>query len=1835
MSEQNSGDGEGEVGLDIAVVGLACRFPDALTPDAFWNNLRTGHESLKELDDEQLRAAGVSDAELSDPDYVKASMSLQDLKCFDAEFFGFSPREAAIMDPQHRIFLETCWEALENAGHNPDVFDGPIGVFAGSGHNAYLPYNLLSNPELIEDIGFFLLRHTGNDKDFLTTRVSYCLNLQGPSIAVQTACSTSLVAVHLAAQSLARFECDMAMAGGVTIEYPIGQGYLFKDNEILSPDGHCRPFDDNANGTVFGNGSGVVALRRLEDALDSGDKIHAVIRSSAVNNDGIGKVSYLAPSVEGQSAAVEEALGMADIDPASVSYIECHGTATKMGDPIEVEALNQAYGQGGRQAGTCALGSVKSNIGHLDTAAGAASLIKVIQSLKNQQIPPTLHFQSPNAAMNIEQTPFFVNAQLQEWHSEGPRRAGVSSLGVGGTNAHVIVEQAPVQSSSESRQQQLLVLSARSQPALRNLCANYAEHLQHSRQPLADISYTASAGRKAFTYRCCVAGSTKNEIQEALQALDTDKVFFEQAPETAADIAFMFAGGGAQYPNMGFDLYQQEPVYRDAIDQCLEVADQLLDFDLVQLLFPDASQRKSATAELERPSRALPALLSSQYAQARLWESLGVNAKAYIGHSMGEYTAACLAGVFSLNDAMAIVAKRGKLFEQLEVGSMLSVMLPEQSLLDKIGSGGEISIAAVNGPELCVASGPEAAIDNLNSILTKEDVACQRIHISVAAHSTMVEPVLEEFRQFLQTVDFQKPTLPVVSNLTGDWLTDEQACSPDYWVQHLRQTVRFYDGLDLLLTSSEHQVLLEVGPGNTLTSAARQHPKVAKESLTFSSMRHAKQSRDDRAVMLTTLGRLWGCGAINDLSVLHAGEKRLRVELPTYPFERQAHWIEPGSLTPTASKTARQPVDHWCYEPDWRPSVSSNNVFDGSQLVVLFGNTNTAFWQSITDTLDSEDVELVHVSSGASFEQLTSSQFKINPQSKEDYLALFDALKSQDYDRVSLLHGWTISELPSSLESSYHSLFALAQAVNEQLWQDSMLSVASSGSLAVGPGDRISNPIAATMLGMCRVLPHEIENLTVRYFDTDIDQLNSVEASSQGWIPVRTGTAIAAELLIKELPLNQAIAYRQGQRFCEDYRASSISPSTLELKADGIYVISGGLGGLGLEVAKELHSQLPSATLVLLGRTALPSRESWPLILKGESREAERIRSIQQLEKGGATVKVISVDICDGQKLTSALSSICDKHGPVRGVVHTAGVIRDNLLSFKDRSEIEAVLAPKIQGTLALAGAVAGQPLDFFVLFSSTSAIAGIAGQTDYAAANSFLDAYARYRRSIDGTPIVSVNWSAWQQVGMAAELASGTRVEGLGFEPFSPCYKNGSFRRCFSTGDWLLNEHRTKAGTALIPGTGFLAIVRSAVQFGQMFDASKIIELRDVFFMTPLVIRDGEQRVVDVAISEIDCTKQQSSNPRMDFSLRSAIDPTAANAEQWLNEHVQGQIALIAEPVSPVRKNIEALTGRCQHRVVNVAGSIEHDHMNFGGRWACLENIYFGEGEAVVNLVLPQDYESDLEEFALHPALLDMITAAAFQLCPGYQPERDFFVPVSYGRIRFFQPMQTRLTSHITLKKSDDNDQSTFDIQVYSSDGTLLVDVVDFLAKRMPHDALDIDPQVASVNPTLQHEMEVAIKPEEGRQVFAQVLRQPQIAQLVVSPTDFRSRFIDSALPVVECEAQDGTAEATRPDSMLDYIAAETESEKKLAELWQTALGIGQVGVDDNFFELGGHSLMLTKLVGKAKKLLGIQLPLSQLFDKPTIRNWLTLADKETPSESKPTMTSLKRVSRADYQQK
>lgn len=899
-------------GLEIAIVGMAGRFPSARNLTEFWQNLRDGKETITFFSDDELLAEGASHARLAQSNYVKARAVLDDVELFDAAFFGITPREAEIIDPQQRIFLECAWETLENANCDPETYPGAIGLFAGVSADTYFLFNLYANSKVQDSVGQFQLL-IGNHKDSLTTRVSYKLDLKGPSVVVQTACSTSLVAVHLACQSLLSGDCDMALAGGVSIAVPQICGYLYEEGGILSPDGHCRPFDERARGTICGNGVGIVALKKLDDALADGDFIHAVIKGTAINNDGRLKAGYTAPSENAQAKVIATAHGIAEVEPETITYVEAHGTATELGDPIEIAALTRAFRTRTEKKGFCGIGSVKSNLGHLDSAAGVAGLIKTVLALKHKMIPPSLHFERPNPKIDFANSPFYVVNKLTEWKAgTTSRRAGVSSFGIGGTNAHVIVEEAPVvETSTQTRPAQLLLLAAQKHTALEAMTANLAAHLeQHPEINLADVAYSLKAGRKAFAYRRALVCRDLDGAIAALREPSPQIVQTGVHQGASRGVAFMFTGQGAQYVNMGADLYRHEPAFRKHVDHCSDLLVQHLGFDLRAVLYPDEENTPEAEAQITQTAITQPALFVIEYALAQLWMEWGIRPAAMIGHSIGEYVAACLAGVFSLEDSLRLVAARGRLMQSLPEGSMLAVPLAEKDVQPLLGE--HLSLAAVNAPSLCVVSGPVDAVSLLETQLAARGLACQPVRTSHAFHSAMMEPILDAFTREVEKTKRRPPQIPYISNVTGKPIRVDEAVEPSYYARHLRQTVRFAGGVGELLKRHDW-ALLEVGPGRTLCGLLERHPDKVAEQAVLPSLRHPRETKSDTEFILETLGSLWLAGVPVDWRGFYAHEKRQHLQLPSYPFERKRFWILPDSKmtsSPATKDLINEPGEH-------------------------------------------------------------------------------------------------------------------------------------------------------------------------------------------------------------------------------------------------------------------------------------------------------------------------------------------------------------------------------------------------------------------------------------------------------------------------------------------------------------------------------------------------------------------------------------------------------------------------------------------------------------------------------------------------------------------------------------------------------------------------------------------------------------------------------------------------------------------------------------------------------------------------------------------------------------
>ncbi|GAB4199316.1 MAG: hypothetical protein OHK0022_19440 [Roseiflexaceae bacterium] len=1365
-------------GLDIAIVGMAGRFPGADNLDQFWQNLRDGVESISFFSEEELKEAGVSSAEYRSRNYVPAAPVMNDIDLFDADFFGYTPLEAKTMDPQQRIMLECVWEALENAGYDPEKHTEPIGVFSGARMSSYV-VGLYTDPVLAQPQNMLLVL-LGNDINSLSTRISYKLNLRGPSTAVQSGCSTSLVAVHLACQSLLFGECRMAIAGGVTVNVPHKVGYMYEEGSMLSPDGHCHAFDAEARGTVFGSGIGVAVLKRLEDALADGDTIYAVIKGSATNNDGSFKASFTAPSVEGQSAVIIDALASSGIDAETIGYVEAHATGTALGDPIEVRALTNAFRASTKKKNFCRIGTVKSNMGHLDTAAGMAGLLKTALALQHRQIPPTLNYSQPNPEIDFNNSPFIVNTELTAWESNGfPRRAGISSFGFGGTNAHVILEEAPeVEPSGPSRPWQLLTLSARTPTALDKATENLAAYLRQNGQAnLADVAFTLKAGRHDFGRRRILVCRTVEEAAAALESGDPQQVWSNEQAIGARPVAFLFPGQGAQYPGMAAELYRDEPVFREAIDRCAELLKRELGTDIRPLIFEQNQEPRTKNQEsgngaqdpslkpqasrLDETAITQPALFVVEYALAQLWMSWNVRPEAMIGHSIGEYVAACLAGVFSLEDALKLVAARGRLMQSLPAGGMLSVSLSEAALRPLLD--GQLDLAASNSPTLSVVSGPLEAITALEQRLAAEEVSYRRLHTSHAFHSVMMEPILGAFTDVFRSITLHAPTLPFISNVSGTWITAAEATDPAYWAQHLRQPVRFADGMRALMSTGD-KILLEVGPGRTLSTLARQSLPADTPTVVLTSLRHPQDSFSDSAFILTTLGKLWLAGLSIDWSGFYAGEQRHRVPLPTYPFERQRYWAQSDlSAANLGAQRALEKKDdptEWLYVPSWKQSMQPEPLRAGElatnpQTWLVFADAGS-LGERLVARLREEGQTAIQVLSGKQFSQIDAGTYMLNPQQSLDYSALFGALREAGQTPRQLVHTWTITpdnqtedgrELFERMQAlGFSGLIALAQALGtEELTEVLDLTVVSNQLHDVTGGERLS-PEKATLLGPCRVIPREYLQVNCRSLDFVIPSLDDRQA------------ATIVDQILAETQVASAdtiIAYRNGRRWAQTIEQVHLKPHqgrAARLRDGGVYLITGGLGGIGLTLAEHL-ARTAKAKLVLAGRSAFPARSEWDAwqARHGEADKTSRtITKLRALEGLGAEVLVASADVTDADQLRVLVAQITGKFGALHGVIHAAGTPAGGVIQLKTPEIIDRVLAPKTRGVLALDTALRDVPLDFVLLCSSLTSVVGEFGQADYAAANAFLDAYAHQQTSRRGVFTLSVNWDTWQEVGMA-----------------------------------------------------------------------------------------------------------------------------------------------------------------------------------------------------------------------------------------------------------------------------------------------------------------------------------------------------------------------------------------------------------------------------------------------------------------------------------------------------
>ena len=1798
----------------VAIIGMAARLPGAHNVAEYWENLKNGLETITFWTDEELIAAGVDADRIAHPNYIKAKGNVPEQFHFDAGFFGFNPREAEVLDPQHRVFLETAWHAFEDAGYDPARCEHRVGVWAGTGVTQYL-FHLDSNPE-VKQFASALSIVTGNDKDYIATRVSYKLNLRGPSVNVQSACSSSLVAVSMGAHSILNYQCDMALAGGVSLRIPEVCGYWYQEGSIVSPDGHCRTFDRNAKGTIFSAGCGAVLLKRLSDAIRDRDNIYAVIKGSAVNNDGYFKIGYTAPSVDGQVEVAAEALALAGIDPSTIHYFEAHGTATELGDPIEVNALTKVFRTYTDQKQFCAIGSVKTNIGHTDIAAGAAGLIKTALTLKHDLIPASLHYEAPNPEIDFDNSPFFVNTKLSSYpKTDYPRRAGVNSFGVGGTNAQAILEQAPdAPETDPGREQKLLLLSARSEKALDRMTDELVAHLTKHADDLSDVAYTLQNGRRQMTFRRMAVVNDRAEAVDALGTRDAARVFTNTWVPENAPVAFMFSGQGAQYGNMARGLYESENVFRAAVDECCAILQPELGLDLRTILYPSAAEEQAAAEKLGRTEYTQPALFVVEHAAAKLWQSWGIVPESMIGHSVGEYVAACLAGVMSLEDALRLIALRGRLMQSLPAGSMLAILLAEKEVLPLIDAG--LDIAAVNGPSVTVVSGPTERIAALQAAIQKKGIGCRLLQTSHAFHSAMMDPILADFEVAVAKVQLHAPSIPYLSNVTGTWITADDVLSPQYWSRHLRGAVRFSDGV-LELLKNEDRVLLEVGPGRNLQSAVKQHTE-AKERSVVCTLRHPDDEQSDVAFITAALGRLWLGGAAIDWKGYYGEERRARVSLPGYPFERERYYIE-SSTTPLVSKPKENvriaDTAQWFRVPSWKKTAAAALLRDTAASKTpdswLIFADDCGLGAAVADRLASLGEIVTRVARGTAFARRADDAYEIQPTAREQYDALLKEMQEAKKAPTKIVHLWNVSqpapewfavdELDSKTEISFYSLLTLWQSLAALNLVDALrVGVFASGTQDV-LGESIVHPERALSIASARVFAQEYQTAECRAVDLDF----------HGILEPRMIDEIIGEMRVVSAT-DTAVAYRRGVRWSETteaVRVEALANIKPNLRENGTYLVTGGYSGIGAVVAQHLATKY-AAKIVLVGRSGVPARGEWTEWVERHGEDdavSARIREIQFLEEQGAEVLPMSADVADFAAMQKVFAEAKARFGKIDGVFHVAGVPGGGVIPLKTRQAAEAVLAPKVRGTIVIDALTAEEKPDFVMLFSSLTGLLGSIGQIDYTAANRFLDSFAKSARAA-GRNVISVDWDAWMETGMAVEDRTAKPKDEL---PAGDQFAHPLIDRAVVTDNertyvtrfgarthWVVGDHLV-GGMPTMVGTGYLEIARAAARDRA---AGRDVEIRDAYFMTPFMIPDGEKKNLQLTI--------KPGAESDDFSFRS----TAAGAygeAPVVQDHMLGRLRYVA-PEAGIRHDIEAIFARCPRKDEQSFGSENADLVSglveVKARWKNAVRVQVGEGESIAELCLRDEYKGDLDSFFLHPALLDVATAygMAYITEPG-----KAFLPFFYKRMTIKAPMTQRVFSHARFTPSSEPNREMLqlDITIMDETGRELIVIEQYTLKRIPEEFMKAPAAAAPKGEAKgKRKLSVGLKNAEGMDVLERILTAPFGQQVLVVTRDFNALF-ETSLPkkstAIVTDSKQGAAKnkAThaRPNLKTQYVAPSNEIEEAVADIWASVIGIEKVGIHDGFVELGGHSLLAIQVMSRVREQFQVELPLDALYKAPT----------------------------------
>ena len=1637
-----SNEKNAELHRPIAVIGMALRVPGANTLEEFWDNLQRDEDCISRPSRSELEQAALRPKDLSNPSIVHAKPILDDLEYFDANFFGISDSMAKQTNPTHRHFLECCWEAMESAGVKPGDKDQTTGVFVGGEFEdiSYLANHLDTNISNASE-GFAM--QLGNFPDYLALRVSYELDLKGPSMISNATCATSLIAVQQAIQNLRSGACDAALAGGARIEFPPVPYYAAGIQGMRSTSGRVRPFDAAADGTVFGNGLGVVLLKRLEDAIRDGNPIHAVIRGVGLSNDGRpeDKQSFTAPTVSGQKQAIRRAFENSGISPETIGYVECHGTATEIGDPIELRSLTEVYRESSNSVGHCKVGAVKGHIGHLGAAAGIAGLIKTCLVVSKGRFTALANFEKPNPKLDLADSPFVIEAESHTWDRNGhPRRAGVSSFGFGGANAHLILEEyisPDMESTSDSADPpHLLPLSAKSEAALRRRIMDTASFCEDNPNvSVKAIANTLQNGRVSMAYRSChlTSARTAADIVDEVRGIQAAR----QPTRSNRPIVFLFPGQGSQMPDMGKELYESQPLYRKIVDECAELLAEEMGFDIREKIFLQEGQSlEEAKTELSQTFIAQPALFVVEYALSKLLESWGLRPSAMLGHSLGELVAACLAGVYSLETGLKLVALRGRLMQKSEPGSMLAVFLSLEELRAIMPDN--LDLAAINSPTSTVVAGADSAITDFEEQLDARGIGNRLLATSHAYHSRMLNSTREEFRAELHNLDFQAPTACSISNVTGLPITESQARDPNYWVDQRQNPVKFSEGLDNF-PADEYPIFVEVGPGRVLTRFVTQH------SSSFDTVTCLNEVTGDvvvdTAALLEAVGKVWLLGGEIDWNTDGIETPMPMLRMPSYPFQRKFYWTD-------RDRVKQEPATSYplaLYEPGWvKADFEDKPTLDQKTQWIVFADEG-GIAEQVIDELIGPDECCIKVEAGDRYEMLTSSHYRIQPASSSDLQKMLSQIDFDTEIPIRVLHFWNLGRLQTfaleldtfqdACRLGFHTLTKFLQSAHgQQLSSQLTIQIYADGVSQVDPMLDCLRPENGCLIGPCLVAPQEIPGLAMRCVDLPT--------------PTTGGyTSDIIERIIDECRFDESetlTAIRSDSRYIEKlFDLPEIPKGDTRLRPGGTVIITGGVGGLGICIAEKLFDST-KAKLVLTSRWTPPPREEWPHYATQDNKVGRAIQRISRLVECGAEVLIVKADVSNRDDLLRVDAEAKARFGAVHGVVHAAGILDDGPVLQKTEESANNVFMAKVGSAYLLEEIYGDQHLDILVHFSSQASTQPNKGQVDYSAANAVLDRLARRRSQTSGGLACAIGWGAWRDAGMAwsyqgSELALTSLFDQtINSQPLHDSIRNNShallekqaeypdgsvlfYGKMTVDSHWVCTEHvvnhdRTQG---ILSATSIYEMVRAA--FAEMAPAASGIELRSVVLLSPFVVSAetlyellfvpfGDGFRVELRTKHSDGNQQWTSNFKAELKI---LEKPAALSPEILKEFE----TLQQQPLEPAQTLVWA-----------------------GPRWHC-DWVGRGEENAIATRVrIPEEYTKEIREFFLHPALFDRSIHNAMNHLVGT------LIPFSCDACRIYDRLPAETYTYAT--RADVETGNGCDIVIADSSGNVLVELENYLLR-------------------------------------------------------------------------------------------------------------------------------------------------------------------------------------------